>query len=153
MVTINDFKLIGISVRTTNKNNQASKDIGQLWSRFYSENIFDIIPGKLGNAVYSVYTDYENDYTGAYTTIIGVPVASLNAIPEGMTGREFKSGNYELFTAKGEMPKAVADTWMKIWDKDKELRRKYTCDFEVYGDHSQNGPESEVKIFIATDKI
>lgn len=30
-LTIESFKVIGISVRTTNKNNQVAKDIGDLW--------------------------------------------------------------------------------------------------------------------------
>ena len=42
------------------------------------------------------------------------------------------------------------NTWMKIWDADKELQRKYTADFEVYGPEFQNGSESEMEIYIAT---
>ena len=48
------------------------------------------------------------------------------------------------------MPNAVVTTWVDIWQKDKELDRKYSYDFEVYGEKSQNGENSEVEIFIAT---
>jgi predicted transcriptional regulator YdeE len=48
------------------------------------------------------------------------------------------------------MPKSVLDTWANIWEHDKELNRKYSYDFEVYGDKSQNGENSEVEIYIAT---
>jgi predicted transcriptional regulator YdeE len=47
------------------------------------------------------------------------------------------------------MPQAVIDTWMDIWKRDKELKRKYSYDFEVHGAKSQNGEGSEVEIFIA----
>jgi len=48
------------------------------------------------------------------------------------------------------MPEAVAKTWTTIWERDKELNRKYTYDFEVYGEKSQNGENSEVEIYIAS---
>lgn len=146
----NGFKIIGISTRTTNKNNQAQDDLGKLWENFFSENIFDKIPNKVSNEIIAIYTDYKSDFTEDYTTIIGVPVSTLNEIPNGLIGREFQAENFEKFTAKGEMPKAVVDVWIDIWQRDKKLNRKYSYDFEVYGAKSQNGKNSEVEIFIAT---
>lgn len=55
---LTDFPIIGISVRTTNENGQAIKDIGPLWERFLSENLIEKIPNKVDPTVYSVYTDY-----------------------------------------------------------------------------------------------
>lgn len=145
----NGFKIIGISTITTNKNHQAQQDLGKLWNQFFSENIFDKIQNKTSSDILSIYTDYKSDYTDEYTTIIGVPVTTLGEIPDGLIGREFQSENFQKFTAKGKMPKAVADTWIDIWQRDKELNRNYSYDFEVYGEKSQNGEESEVEIFIA----
>lgn len=144
------FKIIGISTRTTNKDNQAQQDLGKLWGQFYSENVFDKIPNKKSSEVLSIYTDYISDYTDEYTTIIGVPVTTLDEIPDGFIGREFQSESFQKFIAKGGMPNAVANTWIDIWQRDKELNRKYSYDFEVYGEKSQNGENSEVEIFIAT---
>jgi predicted transcriptional regulator YdeE len=73
----------------------------------------------------------------------------LDNIPEGLIGREFVGENFIKYVAKGEMPKAVVETWQKIWSSDKTLNRKYTYDFEVYGEKSQNGLNSEVEIYIA----
>lgn len=146
----NGFKIIGISVRTTNKDNKAQQDLGQLWGQFYSDNIFEKIPNKLSNEVIAIYTDYKSDFTEDYTTIIGIPVSSLDEMPNGLIGREFQAENFQKFTAKGEMPNAVASSWIDIWQKDKELNRKYSYDFEVYGEKSQNGENSEVDIYIAT---
>lgn len=146
----NGFKIIGISVRTTNKDNQALQDLGKLWGQFFADSIPDKIPNKQSGDIYSIYTDYKSDYTEEYTTIIGVPVTTLDEIPEGLTGREFQPENFRKFIAKGAMPTAVGNTWMEIWQRDKELNRKYTYDFEVYGAKSHQGDNSEVEIFIAT---
>jgi predicted transcriptional regulator YdeE len=145
----NGFKIIGLAIRTTNKDNQALQDLGKLWGQFFSENVFDKIPNKQSNEILSIYTDYKSDYTEEYTTIIGVPVTTLDEIPEGLTGREFQAEQFQKFVAKGEMPNAVAGTWGEIWRRDKELNRKYSYDFEVYGEKSQQGANSEVEIFIA----
>ena len=144
---IESFKIIGISVRTTNEGGKSSHDLGKLWERFYKENVASKIPGKMSEEIYSVYTDYESDYKGSYTTIIGCKVNSLN-IPEGMTGKEIEEGNYKVYTAKGKMPETVVNQWMEIW-KDDDLKRAYTSDFEVYGEKSQNSENAEVDIYIA----
>ncbi|MCD9612050.1 GyrI-like domain-containing protein [Tenacibaculum maritimum] len=146
----NGFKIIGISTRTTNKDNKSQQDLGKLWEQFYVENILEKVPNKVSNEIVSVYTDYKSDYTEDYTTIIGIPVSSLNEIPNGLIGREFQSDNFQKFIAKGEMPNAIVSTWINIWKKDNELNRKYTYDFEVYGENSLKGENSEVEIYIAT---
>lgn len=145
----NGFKIIGISTRTTNKDNQSQQDLTNLWGQFYAQNIFDKIPNKVSGNVLSIYTDYKSDFTDEYTTIIGVPVSTLDEIPAELIGREFSADNFQKFVAKGEMPNAVVNVWLDIWKRDKELDRKYSYDFEVYGQKSQNGENSEVEIYIA----
>ena len=145
-----DFKIIGISIESSNEGGQSIEDMGNLWRKFYSDGISDKIPNKTSDDVYSLFTDYESDYTGKYTAIIGHKVESLEKIPDGLVGREFKGGKYTKLTAKGRMPDAIVDIWKKVWREDKELNRRYTVDFEVYGLKSQNGAESEVDVFIAT---
>ncbi|UKT63990.1 GyrI-like domain-containing protein [Pedobacter mucosus] len=143
-----NFKIIGISVKTTNQNNQAATDLGNLWQQFYSEEIFNKIQNKEGEEIYAVYTDYESDYTGKYTTIIGQRVSSLDIIPESLTGREIQNEKLKMYTAKGEMPNAVINIWKELWASDGALNRTYVADFEVYGTKAQQGSESEVEIFI-----
>lgn len=146
----NGFKIIGISTRTTNKDNKSVQDLGKLWGKFYSENILEKVQNKISNEIISIYTDYKSDYTEDYTTIIGIPVSTLDEIPNGLMGREFQPEIFQKFIAKGEMPNAVINTWVDIWQRDEELNRKYTYDFEVYGEKSQNEENSEVEIYIAT---
>ena len=143
-----DMKIIGIETRTTNQNGQAMQDIGGLWNRFFSENIISKIPNAVNSNVYAIYTDYESDYTGEYTTLLGLEVSSLDEIPSGLVGREFPKQNFKRFLAKGAMPQAVAEAWQKIWEQDKELNRLYQYDYELYTEKSQQSDLSEVEIFI-----
>ena len=146
----NGFKIIGISTRTTNKDNQSQEDLGKLWGQFFGENVIEKIPNKVSNNITTIYTDYKSDYTDEYTTIIGIPVSTLDEIPNGLIGREFQSDDFRKFIAKGKMPNAVMDVWLDIWQQDKQLNRKYSYDFEVYGEKSQNGENSEVEIYLST---
>ena len=147
-----DLKIIGIAIRTVNKEGQSAQDIGKLWEQFYSENLLEKIPNQISQHIYSIYTDYKSDFTDEYTTIIGLQVSSLDIIPSGLIGRQFPAETFEVFTAQGQMPQAVMNTWLDIWQRDNELQRKYTYDFEFYGEKSQNGENSEVQIFIATNR-
>ncbi|MGV8964198.1 MAG: GyrI-like domain-containing protein [Candidatus Saccharimonadaceae bacterium] len=149
MEKVLSFKIIGIGINTTNKDGKSGDDLNKLWKQFYAENISEKITNKLGHEVYSVYTDYESDYTGNYKVVIGLKVDSLDRIPNGLIGMEIKGGKYLKFIAKGRMPNAVLETWQKIWEKDKELNRSYSADFEVYGEYSQNEDNSKVDIYIA----
>ena len=145
------FKVIGISVRTTNENGQSTKNIGELWNKFMSEGIINKIPNKVDNTIYSIYTDYKSDHTKPYTAILGCEVKNLDTIPEGMIAKIFNSGNYTKFTTKGDLTKGVIFVeWSKIWKMD--LERAYTADFEVYGEKAQNPTDAEVDIFVAIKK-
>lgn len=147
-VKIEPFKIIGIAVRTTNENGQAAKEIAELWDRFMNENVPDAIPNKTDHTVYSLYTDYDGDHTQPYTAILGCQVNNLDTIPEGMVGKSFSGGNYVKITARGDLTKGlIVNEWSKIWELD--LERRYTADFEVFGEKAQNPTDAEVDFFIA----
>ncbi|WP_213279902.1 GyrI-like domain-containing protein [Chryseobacterium indologenes] len=145
---VEPFKVIGISVRTTNENGQAAKDIPVLWEKLINEDILNAIPNKIDNTIYSIYTDYEKDHTKPYTTVLGCKVESLDNIPEGMVSYSFDGGDYLKFTTKGDLSKGlVINEWLKIWEMD--LGRIFTADFEIYGEKAQNPSDAEVDILIA----
>ena len=147
-MNIQKFSIIGISVRTTNENQQSAKDIPVLWNQFLSEDIQSKIPNKISTDIVCVYTDYEKDHTKPYTTILGRVVANLDVIPEGMAGKTIEGFNYEKFTAKGNLAEGIViNEWIKIWNSD--LDRIFTSDFEIYGEKAQNPENAEVDIFIA----
>lgn len=106
-VKIEPIKVIGISVRTTNENNQAATDISQLWQQFLGNGLIEMIPNKVDASIYSIYTDYEGDYTKPYTTFLGCRVTDFSEIPEGLTGRSFKGGTYEHSPVRGDLMKGL----------------------------------------------
>ncbi len=147
-VTIEPFKLIGISIRTSNENGKGAKEIAKLWGKFMSENILEKIPNKTDSTVYSLYTDYEGDHTKPYTAILGCKVSTLDDIPENMIGKSFDGGNYIKISAKGDLMKGlVVNKWSEIWRMD--LDRAFTADFEVFGEKAQNPSNAEIDFLIA----
>ncbi|MEN5232612.1 GyrI-like domain-containing protein [Sphingobacterium faecium] len=147
-MTIEPFKLIGISIRTTNENGLATTDISDLWSRFIKENILEAIPNKIDNTIYSLYTDYVSDHTEPYTTIIGCKVKSLSTIPKGMVWKSIDGGNYLKLTAKGNLMNGlIVNKWQEIWKLD--LKRVFTADFEVFGEKALDPTHAEIDFFIA----
>ncbi len=145
---LDPFWVIGISVRTTKENDQFANDIPALWNTFMTEGILHKIPNKIEDTIYALYTDYESDHTGAYTTILGCKVAHVDVIPDGMTSLQIEASTYSRYTAKGDLTKsAVYNTWYEIWETD--LNRTYTTDFEVYGEEAKNPKQAEVDIFVA----
>jgi len=142
------FKIIGISVVTSNADGQAARDIPALWNRFFAENISAKIQDKLSEDLYCIYTDYVKDHTEPYTTILGYRVSNLDRVPEGLTGKVIDAGRYTSFMAKGKISEGIVfNAWLKIWDT--PIDRAYTADFEIYGAKSQDPENAEVEIMIA----
>lgn len=145
---LRSFPVIGITVRTSNAEGHAAKDIPELWARFWRIDVASKIPGRVGNDIYSVYTAYEGDYTKPYTTLIGYRVENLDHIPDGFSGLLIEEGPYMKCIAKGNLSQgAVFDAWLEIWNA--EIPRAYTSDFEVYGERAQNPEDAEVDIYLA----
>lgn len=146
---IEAFDIIGISTRTTNANGQSAVDVERLWGRFWGEEIQKKIPNALNEEIYAVYTDYESDYQGAYTMIIGCAVSSVEEVPEGMVAQRIATDTYEKFVSKGPMPQAILATWMDIWKNDATLNRAYRADFTVHGKKYFDGDQAEVETFLS----
>lgn len=147
-VKIDPFYIIGITVKTTNENGQAAKDIGELWGRFMTENTLGKIPNRVADDIYSVYSDYEGDHTKPYTTILGCKVSTLDDVPAGMMGKTLGGGDFYKTSAKGDLSKGlVVNKWSEIWGMD--LERLYTGDYEVYGENAKDPSDAEVEFFVA----
>jgi len=146
-VTVSPFYIIGKAIRTTNEDNRSATDIPQLWNEFLADNIAAVIPGKLDNSLYCVYTDYEKDHTRPYTTILGCRVAAITDIPEGLVGKPVGEEQYTVFTATGKITEGIVfREWVKIWNS--PLNRTFIADFEVYDERAQNPDEAQVDIYI-----
>ncbi|GAG76245.1 unnamed protein product [marine sediment metagenome] len=144
---IDSFYIVGITKKTSNIDNAASNDIGYLWQQFIRENIMDLIPKKVSNDIYAVYTDYESDHLGPYKVIIGCRVSSADFIPDGFECVEIRGGLYRKFSPKGEMPDIVIKEWQNIWNS--KLDRTYTTDFELYDQRAANPEDAEIDIYVA----
>ncbi|SDM92992.1 GyrI-like domain-containing protein [Kriegella aquimaris] len=147
-INIEPFKVIGISMTTSNERVQKTQDIAKLWGHFIAEKISEKIPNKIDNSILSIYTHYESDHQGIYDTILGCRVSTLNVVPDGMVGESFGGGAYMRFVSKGDFTKgAVYNTWTEIWNS--PLHRIYSADFEVYGEKSKDPTSAEIDIFVA----
>ena len=142
------LKIIGLATQTSNNDGQAIEDLGKLWAQFFGDNIIVKIPNAISSNIYSVYTDYESDFRGKYTTIIGLEVSTLDEIPEGLIGREFQPQIFKKYIAKGELHEAVGKTWAEIWNDDEILNRTYIYDYELYTEKAQNPADAEIEIYI-----
>lgn len=137
---VEGFTVTGFSVRTQNsiEFDEKTAKLPELWQKFNSNN------PTIDETVFGVYSDYESDVNGFYTVTAGI--ASKNE-EEELKSIKIKSGNYLIFKGKGEMPKAIIDTWKTVWSYftvDSLYKRCFMTDFEAYG----NGDEVAVYIGI-----
>ncbi|WP_237732264.1 GyrI-like domain-containing protein [Flavobacterium sp. UGB4466] len=146
--TIQKFYVIGIATRTINEKGKSAVDIEALWTRFWGEEIQEQIPNKISNDIYAVYRDYETDFNGAYTLIIGSRVSTLENVPKGFVGITIETDVYQKYLSKGKMPEAVFNTWLEIW-QDKSLNRAYKSDFTIHGEKYYDGNNAEVETYIS----
>ena len=146
----NNFRLVGLKLesKTTNENNQSSTDCGNLWQKFESEKIFELIPNKLTNEIYAVYFDYEKDETKPFSYFIGCQVDKDTDTPNGLNDLLLPAQNYLKVTAKGVMTGCITEAWQKIWESD--IKRSFAFDFEVYDERSKDWNDAELDIYIST---
>lgn len=146
-ISLEIFSIVGIAVRTTNKNNQAQHDIHELWKKFLENNIANSIPNKVSEDIYCVYTDYESDLMGNYTTIVGCKVSNADNINGELIWKEISAANYYKFTSEGNIMETLNQTWMHIWQSDYD--RAYTADFDVYGQEAKNPEDGKVFTYLS----
>lgn len=138
--TLPAFDVTGFQIRTSNAN--AMDTIGPLWGRVHEQGL-----GRAGKdgaqRLYAVYSNYESDHNGEYDFMIGTATQPDDDAPDGQTHQRIPDGRYAVVTARGEIPGALIETWMKIWESD--LPRAFTSDFEI---HDPNTP-GEVEIWLS----
>jgi len=142
-----EFIITGISVRTINRDGKSQKDIAGLWERFMREQLSAGIPDKINNDIYCLYTDYESDHTGEYTTILGHRVHSLQNQPEDFESRLVPATKYRVYKLTDSSPMGVGAAWDEIWRSD--IDRKYTYDFDVYHSPTGNPADIEMEIWLS----
>ena len=146
IVKLEENRVKGIGIRTTNENGQSIKEIGQTWQQLFSEGIYQQIQNKVNYKTIGLYTDYEGDYTKPYQFIAGVEV---NEEEEQIT-KVIPEGIYAKFVIQGDMQRVVGEAWSKIWTMN--LKRKYSCDFEEYQNNGEDMQNQEIHIYIALEE-
>lgn len=146
-ISLKKFSIVGIAIRTTNKDNQAQKDIAELWKKFQENNMADSIPFKVSDDIYCVYTDYESDFRGKYTTIIGCQVSDTNDSNDEFIYKDILDGEFLKFTADENTQNATGKIWNHIWHSNYD--RKYLADFDVYKKDKNNSENIKVVTYLS----
>ena len=148
-IDLDQFGVIGISVKTSNLNGKSLKDIGELFGRFMSQNLIQRIPNKLSGDIYCVYTEYESDFNAPYTTIIGCKVSAIEIIPEGFIAKIISASKYQVYKSTGDLTKSLGKTWEGIWSS--EIDRRYSADFDIYGEKAIDFSNGEVESYVSVN--
>lgn len=155
-VELPKVQLVGIKIRTSydNEINPLTGQIGPTIQRYWQEGIADKIPNRANpGRLFSVYTEYESDHTGAYTYFLGEEVTHIDEpLPDGLCAMELPLSNYTKFTTNpAPLPHVIIDAWYKIWQMSAEDlggERRWIADFEIYDERAQNPLMAVVDIYI-----
>ena len=125
------FCIVGIACRTSKAHPAKT---ASLWRRFREEKIATHVLERTNDAVYAMYCEYDSDYRGEYTLVLGYEVPMESQItretPDGMVVATIPAANYALIDARGKQPDTLIATWADVWNSC--LQRTYICDFEVH---------------------
>lgn len=145
IVELKDMTVVGKSIVTTNQNMQSAHDIGAMWQHCIGEGIFSSIKNKTNGMGIGLYTNYEGDATKPYRFVCCTEVTK-SANPDLET-RTILGGKYAKFTVRGDMVQSVGTAWQEIWQMD--LDRKYSYDFEVYHNDTEDINNQTIDIYIS----
>ncbi|WP_421853810.1 GyrI-like domain-containing protein [Marinomonas sp.] len=144
-ITLEEKRVAGLSVRTNNASemNQETAKIGVLHQTFAQQAT---VSYEKGACLYGAYYQYESDYTGDFSVLVGAEPDMVESNTE-LEHVVLPAGDYLVFSGEGEMPQVVIDVWQEIWryfsSDDCVHRRAYTVDFECYTS------ENSVDVYIA----
>ena len=85
IVELEEKVIVGIKIKTTNKDGKAMQDIGMTWQKLFANGIYEKISNKVNSKTMGLYTEYEGDYTKPYTFIAGAEVSKEVQIGEEIT--------------------------------------------------------------------
>ena len=143
--------VMGVQRRTSNADGHSIKDIPACWQDFFSLNMASKILNRAKTpAMFAVYSDYESDWTGEYSYMIGSEVTKADRIPVGLAVVRIPAQTYAVFTAAGPMPDAILLVWGSIWGT--KLPRAYTFDFEQYDARFTRPENKEADVCVAVNE-
>ena len=143
IVEIEEKKVAGLKIRTTNEDMKCLGDMSELWQKFFGENLPGAISNSVGACSYGVYNHYESDLSKPYDYLAGLEIKRSDSSYESSI---IPAGIYARFTAKGNIQQVVGELWQQVWSTD--LNRSYLCDYECYHNDSPDMSNQTVEIFI-----
>lgn len=153
-----EIKLVGISVITSNQNEQnpATAKIAATIQKYFSQGFAaKVLHHKAPGTYYSCYTNYPENFdiaTGNYTYFFGEEVLSFDDVAQGLETLLIPTQRYNKFTSEsGQMPKICMDLWHKIWSmSDQELgaTRAFIADYELYDARAVDPLNTTLDIFV-----
>ena len=102
------FELTGLHIHTTWLNNQAKSDIAKLWKRFYKDDIASQLDFSVDDAIYLLYTDYQQSSNQGFSVWLGLETEADAPLPMDMRRFKIPTLNYFQFDAASEMQAAQA---------------------------------------------
>ncbi len=145
VIHINEKTISGLSARTNNQNEMSQKT-GKIALLVHKFDEAVSVNYRAGARVYSVYYDYESDVSGDYSVVIGADSVESSSVE--LSEIKIQEANYLVFSAHGQVPHIVIETWSEIWryfSSDECVNtRAYITDFEFY--KSQNEIEIHIGI-------
>lgn len=149
------IKPVGITAKTNNTNeaNPSIAKISPTVQQYFQGSLSaKILHRKNPGVTFCIYTEYESDFTGDYTFLIGEEVESFDNLPEGFKALTIDPQSYTKFTTDpGTMPKVVIEAWQNIWQMtadDLGGQRRYHADFERYDERAANPENAVADIYI-----
>ena len=144
VIHVNEKTIFGLVARTNNEN-EMNPQLGKIAALVKNFDASVSVNYRSGARVYTVYSEYESDASGNYSVLVGTNKVESSTVE--LESVKIHEGSYLVFSAKGEVPNIVFETWSKIWNYFENEKcphiRAYSTDFEFY--KSQN----EIEVHIA----
>ena len=135
---------VGIHTRTSYdlESSVLSGKIFPCVMKYFHASLADKIPfRKSPGTTLCVYTEYDHDYRGSYTYLIGEEVTSRpDSLDPELRYLVIPEQTYAIHTVgPGAMPDVLINGWKEIWHSSEENlggKRSYKTDFEVYDERA-----------------
>ena len=150
IVTLEKKTVAGVSARTNNNSPDMQSVIGGLWQELFG-GIAQSMKNRANKKAIGLYSGYESD--GSYNVLAGCEINPDLASEDisSATGKKLDlktipAGRYAKFMVKGDVVKALSDSWLEIWNT--PLERTFTGDFEEYQEDC-DGKSGTIFVYIA----
>lgn len=156
IVKLPQIQLVGIQVRTSYQKelDRSQSNIGPCVQHYFHQALFEKIPyRKKPGTTICAYTDYQDEYRGAYTYFIGEEVSSIDdSLSSELQVLVIPPQRYAKFTTSpGPMPDVIVNAWKEIWALSPQQlggKRGYLTDFELYDERAAQHDKVVLDLFV-----